>query len=107
MTNFERFQERNRKRTVATDKGNAAFIIGGYNSTTMSCGEISIPAAVVNLQEKETAYIYTKLENPLEIGSVWETKSLHFLIDEEIITIKDVEWHKYHAELCNVEIEGY
>ena len=64
-------------------------------------------ASVVNKQEKEMAYIYTSIDEPLEIGSVWDAKGLRLLVNEEIIVIKDVKWHKYKALICNVEIEGH
>ena len=53
------------------------------------------------------AYIYTSIDEPLEIGSVWDAKGLRLLVNEEIIVIKDVKWHKYKALICNVEIEGH
>lgn len=105
MNNFERFQERNKKRADSTNRGNATFIIKGYNSTVIKNGTAELQAAVVNEQEQNSAYIYTRKDEPLTIGSVWEAKSaLHLLITKEIITIKDVEWHKYIAELCNVQV---
>lgn len=106
MNNFQRFQERNKKRAQAQIRGNCKFVFQGYNSTTIQCGDESIQAAVVNEQEKDSAYIYTQEQNSLKIGSIWEAKSLHFLITEEIIIIKDVTWHKYLAELCNTQIDG-
>lgn len=90
MSNFNRFQERNKIRAKTTDRGNASFIVQGYNSTVIKNDITQLPAAVVNEQEKDSAYIYTRLQDNLNIGSVWEAKSLHFLISEEIITIKDV-----------------
>lgn len=106
MNNFKRFQERNTIRAKSTDSGNKTFILKGYNSTIITNNQIQINAAVVNQQEKDAAYIYTPLEDTLPIGSIWETKTLHFLITEEIITIKDVEWHKYLAQLCNINIDN-
>ena len=64
-----------------------------------------IQAAVVNQQEKDKAYIYTQLNTPLPMGSIWGTKTLCWLIAEEIITIKDVNWHKYLSYLCNIQFE--
>ena len=64
-----------------------------------------IQAAVVNQQEKDKAYIYTQLNTPLPIGSIWGAKTLCWLIAEEIITIKDVNWHKYLSYLCNIQVE--
>ena len=64
-----------------------------------------IQAAVVNQQEKDKAYIYTQLDTPLPMGSIWGAKTLYWLIAEEIITIKDVNWHKYLSYLCNIQVE--
>ena len=64
-----------------------------------------IQAAVGNQQEKDKAYIYTQLNTPLPIGSIWGAKTLCWLIAEEIITIKDVNWHKYLSYLCNIQVE--
>lgn len=105
MNNFKRFQTRNNIRAKSIDSSNKTFILKGYNSTVITNNKIQVNAAVVNQQEKDVAYIYTALDNALPIGSVWETKTLHFLITEEIITIKDVEWHKYLAQLCNINID--
>ena len=106
MNSFERFNERNKKRAQSTNRGNSTFIFKGYNSTLIKSGTTELQAAVVNEQEKDSAYIYTHLNEPLTIGSIWEAKSLHLLVTEEIVVIKDVEWHKYKAELCNVELDG-
>lgn len=35
-----------------------------------------IQAAVVNQQEKDKAYIYTQLDTPLPMGSIWGAKTL-------------------------------
>lgn len=105
MSNFSRFVDKNKKRTLATDEVNGRFVFNGYPTTTITCGEEKITAAVVNKQEQEKAYIYTDLQHPLDIGSVWTTKGLHFLIVEEIVIIKDVQWKKYIALLCNVLID--
>lgn len=64
-----------------------------------------IQAAVVNQQEKDKAYIYTQFDTPLPMGSIWGAKTLCWLIAEEIITIKDVNWHKYLSYLCNIQVE--
>lgn len=95
---FERFKKLNQKRVDATENKNASFIFSGYPSTvldldgdyvmlidkdtarlvestnlqleTTDAVAISrIIATVVNQQEKDTAYIYTKLDEPLAIGS--------------------------------------
>ena len=106
-TSFDRFKQRNKLRVSATDKGNAAFVLSGYNSTTIEGENTFYSAAVVNDQENDKAYIYTQLMDQLDVGSVWSVKGLHFLITEELITIKDVQWHKYAAALCNVQIGDY
>ena len=108
MTSFSRFQERNKKRTVAQNKLNTSFIFKGYPSIEIQgSADQKIQASVVNKQEKDYAYVFTQTQNELEIGSVWTAKNLHLLITEEITIIKDVNWHKYHALLCNVQIDNH
>ena len=108
MTSFSRFQERNKKRTVAQNKLNTSFIFKGYPSIEIQgSADQKIQASVVNKQEKDYAYVFTQTQNELEIGSVWAAKKLHLLITEEITIIKDVDWHKYHALLCNVQIDNH
>lgn len=107
MTSFSRFQERNKKRVVAQQEFNTSFIFKGYPSIKITNGENSCQASVVNKQEKDYAYVYTQLQDSLAIGSVWDAKNLHLLITEEITIIKDVNWHKYHALLCNTKIGDY
>ena len=107
MTSFSRFQERNKKRTVAQNKLNTSFIFKGYPSIEIQgSADQKIQASVVNKQEKDYAYVFTQTQDELEIGSVWAAKNLHLLITEEITIIKDVNWHKYHALLCNVQIDN-
>lgn len=114
MNSFERFQRRNQKRMEANNNLNNNFIFKGYPSTEIVNKTIEedelittiVNATVVNEQEKDKAYIYTTLEDHLPIGSVWGAKTLHWLIAEEIITIKHVHWHKYLAYLCNIEVEN-
>ena len=105
MTNFERFQARAAAHKAAQEKINTHFIFQGYPSIEIASGSQKVQAAVVNKQEKEEAFIYTQLDTPLNIGSVWQAKNLHLLITEEITIIKDVNWHKYHALLCNLDVE--
>ena len=107
MSSFSRFQDINQKRGIANQKTNASFIFNGYPTISIlgTSGD-EITASVVNRQEKDSAYIYTHLEDNLPVGSVWSAKGLHWLISEEIVIIKDVSWHKYAAILCNVEING-
>lgn len=108
MTSFSRFQERNKKRTVAQNKLNTSFIFKGYPSIEIQgSADQKIQASVVNKQEKDYAYVFTQTQDELEVGSVWTAKNLHLLITEEITIIKDVNWHKYHALLCNVQIDNY
>lgn len=108
MTSFSRFQERNKKRTVANNKLNTNYIFKGYPSIEIiGSADQRVQASVVNKQEKDYAYVFTPLADNLSIGSVWTAKNLHLLITEEITIIKDVNWHKYHALLCNVQIDNY
>ena len=108
MTSFSRFQERNKKRTVAQNKLNTSFIFKGYPSIEIQgSADQKIQASIVNKQEKDYAYVFTQMQDELEIGSVWTAKNLHLLITEEITIIKDVDWHKYHALLCNVQIDNH
>lgn len=104
MTSFSRFQERNKKRTVAQNNLNTSYIFKGYPSVEIRSADQKIQASVVNKQEKDYAYIFTQLKDELKIGSVWTAKNLNLLITEEITIIKDVNWHKYHALLCNVQV---
>ena len=108
MTSFSRFQERNKKRTVAQNKLNTSFIFKSYPSIEIQgSADQKIQASIANKQEKDYAYVFTQTQDELEIGSVWTAKNLHFLITEEITIIKDVDWHKYHALLCNVQIDNH
>lgn len=108
MTSFSRFQERNKKRTVANNKLNTNYIFKGYPSIEIKgSADQRVQASVVNKQEKDYAYVFTPLADNLSIGSVWTAKNLHLLITEEITIIKDVDWHKYHALLCNVQIDNH
>lgn len=108
MTSFSRFQERNKKRTVAQNKLNTSFIFKSYPSIEIQgSADQKIQASVANKQEKDYAYVFTQRQDELEIGSVWTAKNLHLLITEEITIIKDVNWHKYHALLCNVQIDNH
>lgn len=108
MTSFSRFQERNKKRTVASNKLNTSFIFKGYPSIEIKgSADQRIQASVVNKQEKDYAYVFTQTQDELAIGSIWTAKNLNLLITEEITIIKDVDWHKYHALLCNVQIGNH
>lgn len=118
MNSFERFRNRNSKRMEARENLNTSFIFKGYPTITLTNEEkkldcsgremfvtTTVTASVVSEQEKDKAYIYTTVNDDLDIGTVWGAKGLHWLIAEEIITIKDVNWHKYLAYLCNIEVE--
>lgn len=107
MSSFSRFQDINQKRGIANKKTNASFIFKGYPTISIlnASGE-EVTASVVNRQEKDLAYIFTHIDNALTVGSVWGAKGLHWLISEEIVSIKEVAWHKYAAILCNVEVNG-
>ena len=70
MSNFTRFQERNRARKVAQDKMNSNFILKGYPSVKIEGAEETMFASVVNQQEKDYAYIITPSEKQLKVGSV-------------------------------------
>lgn len=103
---FERFKLRNQLMNPSEKNKNADFIIKGYASTTMISdldNTVTHLGYVYNKQEKDEGYIYTYYDEPLAIGSCWNVKGLHFLVDEEIIIIKDVSFRKYHAFLCNIE----
>lgn len=106
---FERFQQRNQLMNSSEKNFNRSFVLQGYASVLMTNDadeRITHPAYVYNKQENDEGYIYTHYEEPLEIGSCWSAKGLHFLIDEEIIIMKDVTFRKYHAFLCNIKANG-
>lgn len=104
MNSFERFKNKQNKRVAANDHYNAAFIFNAYNSCLIKSEDVELPAAVVSKQEKDQGYIFTHAPDNLPIGSIWEVNSLHWLIVEEIINIKDTDYHKYFALLCNVDL---
>ena len=113
MGNFDRFQSINGKRKRdAQMKLNSRFIINGYPTIDIvecsgnSAAKNTIKASVVNKEDRDEAYIYTNIDNPLEIGSSWKAKELFLLIDKEYTIIKDVFWHKYHCLICNVNIDN-
>ncbi len=106
---FERFKQRNQLINNSEKNVNADFIALGYASVTMindADDTITQLAYVYNKQENDEGYIYTPYIEPIQIGSCWSVKGLHFLVDEEIVIIKDVKFRKYHALLCNIEADG-
>ena len=71
MTSFSRFQQRNKKRTVANSKLNTNFIFKGYPSIEIKgSADRKIQASVVNKQEKDYAYVFTQTQDELAIGSI-------------------------------------
>jgi len=108
-SSFERFKQRNELMNKSEKSVNADFVALGYASITMisdADDTVTQLAYVYNKQENDEGYIYTPYNEPIQIGSCWNAKGLHFLIDEEIIIIKDVKFRKYHALLCNIEADG-
>lgn len=106
MSSFDRFRQRNLDYLKAKDNVNSRFVFAGYPSVELKCGDNSQIAAVVNQHEKKSAYIFTKVDEPLNIGNIYTAKNLHLLVSEEVTIIKDVNWRKYIAIPCNVEIDG-
>lgn len=104
----DKLRERQLARMRGAKQFGTKFIFKGYNSIqiTNDAGQ-SVQAVVVSQQEKDKGYIYTQLQDSLSIGSIWQSKSLHWLITEEIEVIKDVNWHKYLCFLCNTNLDGY
>jgi hypothetical protein len=111
MALLSKMQSRQSKYQTANSTYSQDFINNTINSypsikIVSEDGNQKIAAAVVSKQESDEGYIYTPKNKPLTIGSVWLSKTLYWLVSEEIIVIKDVNWHKYHVYLCNVEIDG-
>ena len=104
MNSFERFKNKQRRRDAANEHYNAQFIFNAYNTATITNGIDEVVAAVVSKQEKDQGYIYTHYDTTLDIGSIWEVNDTHWLIVEEIISIKDTDYHKYFALWCNVDL---
>ena len=107
---FSRFREAN-KAIQTTDRDiNNSFVFKSYQSTKITnnnSGQV-LTAAVVNQQEKDKAYIFTNKTDELQIGSIWSVKEgkLNFLISEEVQIIKEVDWRKYIAWLCNAQFDN-
>lgn len=109
MTSFERFKNKQRRRDSANEHYNAQFVFNAYNSTIIhnTNEDYSLEAAVVSKQEKDQGYIYTHYQDTLDVGSIWSVDDrLYWLIVEEIINIKDTDYHKYFALLCNVDLNN-
>ena len=107
MNSFQRFQARNQKRIEANQSLNSNFIFKGYPSIQIKKDDVSVQAAVVNQHEKDKSYVYTRIKDELKIGEVWMAKTLPILITDEVVIIKDVEWHKYIGLNCNLNVEGH
>lgn len=114
---FERFKIRNRLTNASALSSNTRFVFQGNSSVRIVKQQVSLSeeeeqeevclqAAVVNKQERDSAYVYTQLKDKLDIGTVWKAKDLFLLITEKVTMIKDVNWNKYTAVLCNVEVDG-
>ena len=73
MSSFSRFQKINLSRGTANKKANANFVFKGMPSILLTgLDNQQVPAAVVNRQERDMAYIYTHAgdeETMLPIGS--------------------------------------
>ena len=97
QTNFEKVER----------QVNSAFITNGYPSINITSedGKNNRQAVVINKQQSDDAYILTPYKKPLQVGSVWGAKGLYWLIAEEIVIIKDVNWRKYYCYLCNNTIK--
>lgn len=111
MALLSKMQSRQSKYQTANNTYSQEFINNAINSypsikIVSEDGKQKITAAVVNKQESDEGYIYTPKNKPLTIGSVWLSKTLYWLVSEEIVIIKDVNWRKYHVYLCNVEVDG-
>ena len=89
MNSFERFKNRNSKRMEARENLNTSFIFKGYPTTILTNEQhvfkneremiitTTVQASVVSEQEKDKAYIYTTIDDDLDIGTVWGAKGLH------------------------------
>ena len=108
MALLSKIQSRQSKYKEANDAYNVDFVMNGYPSVKIINEESAetMTASVVSKQESDEAYIYTAKKKPLTVGDVWCAKGLYWLISEEIVIIKEVTWHKYHAYLCNVEVDN-
>ena len=80
MSNFNRFQEKNKIRANSINGGNSLFIDNGYNSRIITNlkSNIKLHAAIVNEQEKDF---------------------ISYLIDEcDMLSEKDIETYKYYLK---------
>lgn len=104
-SNFSLFKAKNAAFSSAEREDNAKFIFGSYPSVQLQMNDKVIPAVIVNKQENDEAYFYTTIKDNLVAGETVSHKGLHWIIDEEIVIIKPVAWRKYHAFLCNVQLD--
>ena len=71
MSNFSRFQERNKKMQLAAQELNSKFILNGYPAVEIvdNLGN-KLSASVVNKEEQDYAYIYTNINDTLTPGTI-------------------------------------
>ena len=87
---YKHFQDRINAETIADGLVNNQFVFSAENSIVLRNAfrdEWQVQASVVNLQEKDMAYIYVRDDEDdlLPIGSVWGAKGLKWIITEEIV----------------------
>lgn len=108
MSNFDRFRNKNLNQIVSLKNVNRNFVFKGYPTIEISFinskEDKKQTVSFVNKQEKDMAYVYTLEDEPLQIGDIFEAKSLICMVTEEIIIIKDVGFRKYIALLCNADL---
>lgn len=108
MNNFERFRERNKTRASAVDIENALFLKKGYNTVTLHSLDKtfadSVGSIVLNASD-ESAYIYTPKNLQLRSGLMVEDSNNTgtWLIIKKIPIVKDVNFNKFLALLCNIK----
>ena len=106
MTSFDRFRTKNLNKIVSKKKANTKFIFNGIPSTTISFeSRDDLEVCLVNQQEKNLAYVYSELDNPLDEGTIFSCKGLYFLIVEHIMIVEDVDFNKYKA--FNKHVDNY
>lgn len=102
---FDRFRNKNLNRIVSETKMNKQFILNGYPSVEIKFldGHTQM-VSLVNKQEKDYAYVYSDYHQPLQIGDIFTSKGLTFLITDNIVIMKNVGFHKYTAVICNADL---